>query len=275
MIQNALFPATHFRVERDLAYGPEARHGIDFYWPRWQAPKALVIFFYGGSWTRGSRGLYRFLGSALTGRGYAAAVADYRLYPETSYPGFLHDCALATGFATRHAGAEADLPVVLMGHSAGGYNAAMLALDPQYLTQAQISPSAIAGVICLAAPLTFDPLKTDSTRAVFLPSEAAPDEARPVKMVRAGAPPFLLLHGEDDRTVGAHNSRNFAKAYGEAGGSAQLRPYPKVNHLNIITSFAWPLRWQSPALHDVSQFIDAHATQRAAPVDRTSEAVLG
>ncbi len=61
------------------------------------------------------------------------AVADYRLYPQVRYPAFLADGALAVRWLRAElARREApDARLFLMGHSAGAYNAAMLALDPQ------------------------------------------------------------------------------------------------------------------------------------------------
>src|SRR3546814_11568544 len=52
--------------------------------------------------------------------------------------------------------------IALMGHSAGAYNAAMLALDPQWLRAAKSDPSIIRGVAGLAGPYDFLPLEKRS-----------------------------------------------------------------------------------------------------------------
>ena len=54
--------------------------------------------------------------------------------------------------------------MALIGHSAGAYNAAMLALDPVYLKSAAISPEVLAGVVGFAGPYAFNPLETFDTR---------------------------------------------------------------------------------------------------------------
>ena len=54
--------------------------------PRPPAGWPVVVFFYGGSWTTGDRGDYKFVGEALAERGIARVVADYRLYPKCAIP---------------------------------------------------------------------------------------------------------------------------------------------------------------------------------------------
>jgi acetyl esterase/lipase len=112
----------------------------------------VVVFFYGGSWNRGERADYRFVGEALAARGVLTLVADYRLYPEVRYPDFLSDSAQALAFGLREAARLGGDPrgVFVMGHSAGAYNAAMLALDATRLAPTGHSPRELAGWIGLA-----------------------------------------------------------------------------------------------------------------------------
>ena len=88
-----------------------------------------MVFFYGGSWTTGRRGLYRFVGAALAERGIVTVLPDYRLYPQVKFPLFVDDGALAVAWVQKHAHEFGGDPhrIVLMGHSAGGHEAAFLA----------------------------------------------------------------------------------------------------------------------------------------------------
>ncbi len=257
-LQQALFWGGGFVAARDIPYGPDSRHRLDVYSPRRQPPRASVLFIHGGSWTSGSKELYRFMGQALAGRGYQAVIADYRLAPRVAYPAFVDDTARAFAWVKAEIagfGGEASR-VFLMGHSAGAYNVAMIALDDAWLKPYGLKPDDALGVLALAGPLTFNPLKTHSTRPIF---EIAPeiDRARPIKLTAAGAgaaPPFLLMHGDADRTVGIHNSRNFADAFRAAGGDAALKVYEGAGHLTVVTCFAWPLRWRAACLDDADAF---------------------
>ena len=125
-VLNALAAIGSRRVEAGVAYGPLPRHKLDVYAPATAAPaggRALVVFFYGGSWNSGERRDYRFVGEAFASRGVLALVADYRLYPEVRYPDFLGDCALALAHGLREAARLNTDPqrVFVMGHSAGAY----------------------------------------------------------------------------------------------------------------------------------------------------------
>ena len=67
---------------------------------------------------------------------------DYRLYPHVKFPLFLDDGALAVAWVQKHAHEFGGDPqrIVLMGHSAGGHEAAFLAYDRQLLEKAGARP---------------------------------------------------------------------------------------------------------------------------------------
>lgn len=103
---NRLAALDSHQSEAAVPYGPLPRQRLDVYAPRGDAPNGghpVVVFSYGGSWNRGERADYRFVGEALAARGVLTLVADYRLYPEVHYPDFLADCALALGYGLREA----------------------------------------------------------------------------------------------------------------------------------------------------------------------------
>jgi len=253
---NALMPkdSASRRVAEGVAYGPGPRHRLDVYAPRSAAAgkRPVILFFYGGSWNSGRRQSYAFAGRALAARGFVVIVPDYRLVPEAAYPDFLRDCAAALRWARRHSsdyGGDGER-IVLAGHSAGAYNAAMLALDPSLLGPDR---AAIRGFAGLAGPFDFLPLDDDSTIAAF-GAWPRPAETQPVSHVAAGAPPVLLLHGADDVRVKPRNSRKLAGLLEAAGGKVRLKLYPRLGHVGILTALALPLRGQAPVLDDVAAF---------------------
>jgi acetyl esterase/lipase len=242
-------------LARDLAYGDHPRQQLDLYSPR-RPPgrKALPIiaFFYGGSWASGVRQGYGFVGRALAARGFLVAVADYRLVPEVRFPAFIEDAAGAVRWLIAHAGAHKGDPgrLVLMGHSAGAYNAAMAALDPQWLGPDR---SRIAGLIGLAGPYDFLPLSGAVTKAAFADADDL-EATQPVRFAGEGAPPTLLLHGGQDRTVLPRNSKRLARAIAAGGGAARLKIYPQVGHVAILTALALPFRYRALVLADAVAF---------------------
>ena len=258
-VLNATVPKDGYAVSEGLAYGPGPRHRLDVYVPDDLAgPAPVVVFFYGGSWKNGDRGDYLFAAEALVSRGYVAVVPDYRLYPDVAFPDFLDDGARAVRWVRESIAAYGGDPdrLFLMGHSAGAYNAAMLALDPDYLANAGIDRGAVRGVIGLAGPYDFLPLDTRTTRQVFGDAPDLP-ATQPVSFADGGAPPLLLLTGEDDTTVRPRNSESLARAMAAEGGEAELRVYPDLGHIGIVLALADGQRGRAPVLDDLDAFVAA------------------
>ncbi len=242
-------------VARDVAYGREPRQRLDVYVPRGEAEKGgrlILVFFYGGSWSSGDKNGYGFAGRAFAAQGFVTIVPDYRLVPAIRYPEFLRDSAAAVRWARANAarfGGDPDR-VVLAGHSAGAYNAAMLAMDPQWLGTDR---AAVRGWAGLAGPYDFLPFDLAVTRATFGGWDK-PADTQPITHAGAGDPPALLLSGGEDDLVGAHNARNLAAALAQAGVPVEAKSYGGVGHIGMVTALATLFRGKAPVLRDVAAF---------------------
>jgi acetyl esterase/lipase len=250
------------QVAAAVAYGPLARHRLDVYAPANTPPPEghpVVVFFYGGSWNRGERADYRFVGEALAARGVLTLVADYRLYPEVRYPDFLSDCALALAYGLREAARLGGNPkrVFVMGHSAGAYNAAMLALDAKRLAPTGHSPNELAGWIGLAGPYDFLPMKNPDARPVFFHPDY-PEGTQPIDYAAKTSPPSFLGAALEDPLINEQrNTVGLATRLRGAGASVESKLYPRVNHMTLVAAMAAPLRWLAPVLDDVVAFVEA------------------
>jgi acetyl esterase/lipase len=244
------------RVARDVAYGEGPRRTLDVYAPAEAAgPLPVMVFIYGGSWRSGDKDDYEFLGNALASRGFVTVVPDYRLVPEVRFPGFVEDCAAALRWVSDHVAEHGGDPrrIVLAGHSAGAYNAIMLALAGDYLRSAGVESGAVRGAIGLAGPYDFLPFDVEATRNAF---GQAPDAqlTQPVHFARGDAPPLLLLWGADDDTVGPRNLESLARVQRAAGGRVETKVYENVDHIDILLALSRPFRGRAPVLDDVTDF---------------------
>lgn len=245
------------RVSHGEAYGANPRQTVDVYVPRAaQRAAPIAVFFYGGSWESGRRQDYNWVGRALASRGFVTVVADYRVYPEVRYPGFLDDGARAVRWAVDNAARLGGDPgrVVLLGHSAGAYNAVMLGLDPRYLKAAGVDPTAVRAVAGLAGPYDFLPLNDRTTRNVF-GQAADPAATQPLAHVTRASPPAFLATGDKDRVVLPKNTEALARLYREAGAVVEERHYPGVDHTEIILALSRPLRGGAPVLDEMTAFL--------------------
>jgi len=253
---NATIPERGLSIRRDLPFGTDPRQRLDLYAPAAaDRPLPIILFLYGGGWDDGSKADYLFAAEGLARGGFLVVVADYRIYPAVTFPAFVEDAALAIAWVKREIAALGGDPdrLVLMGHSAGAYNAALVALDPRYLAAHDLAPADLAAVIGLAGPYAFNPLEYDSTRAIFDVGRPV-DEMRPVTFAGAGAPPMLLLHGLDDTTVQPRNTEQLAGALDAAGAAVEAKLYPGVAHIGIVLALARGFRGKAPVLADVLEF---------------------
>ena len=259
---NALTPGNTCTLKQDVPYGPLPRHRLDAYEPLGTPPEGgfpVVVFIHGGSWQDGDRSEYKFLGEALASRGIVVLVANYRLYPEVRYPDFLTDCARAVAHALQDARRYRGNPrrVVVMGHSAGAYNAAMLALDDRWLAARGHQPRELAGWVGLAGPYDFLPLTVRSVQPIFHHPEV-PADSQPLAHASAGAPrSFVAVPGFDFQVDPQRNGAQLADRLRSLGVPVVFKRYEALDHLTILGAFARPLRRMAPVLDDVVAFVQA------------------
>ena len=258
---NALTPSASYNKTADISYGADPRQKLDIYAPRDVAVGApVVVFFYGGNWRMGERADYAFVGEALASRGILAVIADYRLYPEISYPGFLEDSAAAVAWTARKVRSYGGNPerLFVMGHSAGAYNAAMVALDARWLGAQGMQPSALRGWIGLAGPYDFLPIENPDVKPVFHFPDT-PRSSQPISHVSAGAPPALLIASEKDSLVNpVRNTGRLASRLREAGIGVDAIYYDRTGHASLVATLSRPLRSLAPVLDDVERFVASH-----------------
>ncbi len=254
------------RVARDVAFMDGPRGMLDVYAPRdpGRQPPPVVVFFYGGSWNSGRRQDYAFVGHAIASRGFVCVIPDYRLVPDNPYPDFLHDGALAMAWVQANVAAHGGDPrrIVLAGHSAGAYNAMMLALDPSWLRGARVDRSAIRGVSGLSGPYDFYPWDGPVSRATFS-HWPSPEETQPVFHASADDPPVQLIHGDRDTLVNVRNLRSLERRLRAVGGQVETIVYPGVDHPGTLLALSTPLRGRAPVLDDFTTFA-RRVTQSAA-----------
>jgi acetyl esterase/lipase len=250
-------------ITRSVAYGEGARRTLDVYRPNAAAAAPVIVFFYGGSWQSGHKETYLFVAAALARRGFVTVVPDYRVYPQVRYPDFLEDSARAVRWAKDNASRFGGDPnnLFVMGHSAGAYIVAMLALDDRWLEKVDLAPDRdIAGLIGISGPYDFLPLHDGTLKVIF--GGANDPATQPISYVLPGAPPALLVTGARDDTVDPGNSSRLAARLRSAGDNATVVDYAWVGHLGIIGAFALPLRFLAPVLRDVDAFITQTALRR-------------
>jgi len=259
-----LTPSAGTQTTYGERYADGERGLLDVYRPGRAERAPVVVFFYGGSWQMGRRETYRFLGRALAAQGIVAVVPDYRVYPEVGFPDFLKDGARAVRWARDNAARHGGDPqrIFLMGHSAGAHIAAMLALDPEWLSSEGLDPAGdLRGWIGLSGPYDFLPLQSKNLIALFGGARRA--ESQPINFVSENAPPAFLATGDEDKTVEPRNTHALADALREKGRPVTSTVYPGRGHVGVMAAFVGAFGFLAPVAQDVTAFV--HATPEAGP----------
>lgn len=241
------------RVASGLAYGERPKQKLDIYGPvKADGPVPVVVFIYGGAWTEGDRRDFGFVARWLAGLGYLVVVPDYRALPEVEYPVFLDDCAAAVRWTLEHAAEHGGdgSRLALMGHSAGAYNAVMLALEPDYGVA-----GAIGAVVGLSGPYNFYPFDVPISIRTFN-GAADPLSTQPVNLVTAAAPPMFLGSADGDIVVGPQNTVALARRLREHGVMVTERHYPRFTHPSTLLELGSLLSRRSSLAGEVASFLE-------------------
>ncbi|OYY68314.1 alpha/beta hydrolase [Sphingomonas sp. 28-63-12] len=254
--------APTLEIARDVNYGTAPRQQLDIWAPAKHGATKLpvVIFYYGGAWIKGSRQEYGFAGRAFAANGFIAVIPDYRLVPGVVFPTFVQDSALAVKWTRDNIARYGGDPkrITLSGHSAGAYNAAILALDPHYLRDIGVDPRVIRAAALLAGPYDFYPFDGPRSRAAF-GAWPRPAETQPVTYASADAPPLFLAQGTADDVVKPRNAPRLAARLKAVGAPYVLKEYPGKSHNDLVMGLSVPFRGSATTLADSVAFLKANS----------------
>jgi len=246
-------------VAEGLPFGSHAQT-LDIWAPEGTAegPLPVVVFWYGGGWAKGDRASYAFAGRALAREGFLVVIPDYRKVPDVHFPAFLDDGAEAVAWVesniVQHGGNPAR--IAFMGHSAGAYQAIMLALDSKRLTAAGADPVNVKAAVGLSGPYDFYPFTSE--RSIDAMSQwPRPEETQPISFARGDAPPLLLVTSDGDEAVRPKNANNLGAKLRQFGAPVEVKNYGPLDHEEIVMALSVPFRKKGPVLADSVAFLRA------------------
>jgi acetyl esterase/lipase len=241
------------KVYNDLIYAQAGEYGLclDLYVPDdVSGPCPLVVWVHGGAFRMGDKA--NPIALPLVGRGYAVASINYRLSQEAIFPAQIHDCKAAVRWLRAHAGAY-NLDgehVGAWGDSAGGHLVTMLGttgdvvelegdlgnLDHSSRVQAVCDwygPSDFLRMNDVPGTMDHDAPDSPESQLIGAPIQGNPDlvaRANPITYVTPDAPPFLIMHGDQDLTVLPNQSEFLYRALVADGVESELVILPGLGH---------------------------------------------
>jgi acetyl esterase len=210
--------------------------------PQPDAPRAAIVFFFGGGWRAGSPAQFQAHCRYLAARGMVAMTADYRVYARHGVKP--HTCVADAKSAVRWIRANADRldidpdRIAAGGGSAGGHLAAATATllaydDPQDDLSVSAQPNALV-LFNPALVLTSIPgkLEMPEARIVKLAERLGVDPASmsPYRYITSESPPTIIFHGIADEVVPYETVALFQKGMLTYDNRCELIGYEGCGH---------------------------------------------
>ena len=209
--------------------------------PTWLPARGrpVVLYIHGGETLLGTRVLddggvdgpyFVKLRTRLVSAGFVVTAIDYRLAPFQHVPDQIADVQCAVQFLRANADALGIDParIGVFGPSQGGYLSAMVGLlgDGAEKPEPVARPHGVQAVVDMWGPADLADFSGSPawvgaiSGAGAHPTAAMQGRLRavsPLYHVAPGAPPFLIIHGDDDWFIAPHHSRDLAARLKAAG----------------------------------------------------------
>lgn len=227
-------------VIADIEYGKagDVSLRLDASVPEGNGPFPMAILVHGGGWSRGDKqDEISTLFAPLTEAKFTWFSINYRLAPGHRYPACLEDVEAAIRWVKAHAANyKGDSHrIALIGYSAGGHIAGLAVVRASADTRVQ-------AVVGLAPPtdLVLDTLRRDSLSVSLknlLNREVVNDDVleilwnlSPINHLHKELPPFLLIHGTQDKSVPFTQSLHLQARLKACGVPCDLLAIEKAPH---------------------------------------------
>jgi acetyl esterase/lipase len=255
-----------------VQYGPHPGVNRADIWRRAELPldgKAPVLLQVpGGAWAIGMRRPQAYpLLSHLADHGWVCVSIDYRVSPRNTWPDHIVDVKRALAWIKEHIaeyGGDPDF-VAITGGSAGAHLSALAALsedDPQFQPGFEDADTSVVAAVPIYGRYDWVSAQGGGRREFlaflqkFVVKKPIAEnrqiyiDASPRYRVRADAPPFFILHGQDDSLIPVSEGRHFVAALREVSTSPVV--YSEIPH----AQHAFDFYYGSPRAHYTAQAVE-------------------
>ena len=236
----------------DLVYGRSERQKIDFF-VAGSADAPTLIYFHGGYWQRGEKGLYSFLAPPFVGHGVNVAIVGYDLCPTVSITEISIQARDAIAWIWRNAG-ELGLcrdRLTVMGHSAGGHVTGMIMGTDWTMLDADLPVDLVKAGIPISPLNDLEPLRFTSINDDVRMDAAEAEAESPMNHPPTTDAPQLMITGGRETAEFQRQADIYVEAFKTSGRSIERYVVPDVDHfdeLNVLANDQSPFFQKSLAL---------------------------
>ncbi|KAF5319329.1 hypothetical protein D9619_008658 [Psilocybe cf. subviscida] len=210
--------------KKTFQYGQTERHQLDVYYPLTSitTETPVLVYVYGGGFNTGEKvispksfGLvYTNVAAFFARRGYVVVIPDYRLTPDTQYPGSAEDVRDAVRWVLENPSSLSPTDVLpdiehlaMLGHSAGAAHIATMLFDPAVIAQDDPLRGRISAALLESPPFDLSEMTlgwdSGPTHAQYWRSLELAKEHDPLHLYRRLSPvaveklpPLLMIEAE-------------------------------------------------------------------------------
>lgn len=240
------------RMEKDIEFANVDGHSLklDLYLPVDSSDAPLVVWIHGGGWQKGSKDGCEI--KWLADRGFAVASISYRLTDKAQFPAQIHDCKAAVRWLRAHGeeyGINCD-KVAVAGSSAGGHLAALMGTSGDVRTLEGAVGGNTDQSSRVDAVVDYYGATDFVLRSKTQPHRANEEGSVVYKLLGGGAdkkvelarlasaafhvssddPPFLVMHGDEDKTVLLDQSERIRDVYQKSNLPLKLHVIEGAGH---------------------------------------------
>jgi acetyl esterase/lipase len=255
-----------------VQYGPHPKVNFADIWRRADLPRdgkaPVLLQVPGGAWAIGMRKPQGYpLLSYMADRGWVCVSIDYRVSPRHTWPDHIVDVKRALAWIKENIAEYGGDPnfVAITGGSAGGHLSSLAALtpnDPQWQPGFEDADTSVVAAVPIYG--RYDWLSAEGSgrkefigflqkfvvKKPFAENRQTYVDASSIKRLHPDAPPFFILHGEDDSIIPVREGREFAEALGAVSTSTVA--YAEIPH----AQHAFDFYYGSPRAHHAAQAVE-------------------
>ncbi|OBB42324.1 alpha/beta hydrolase [Mycobacterium sp. 852002-51961_SCH5331710] len=280
---NELLRRRYVEKANTVQYGPHGRVNRADIWRRADLPRdgkaPVLLQVPGGAWAIGMRRPQAYpLLSYMAERGWVCVSIDYRVSPRNTWPAHIVDVKRALAWVKENIadyGGDPDF-VAITGGSAGGHLSSLAALtpdDPQWQPGFEDVDTSVVAAVPIYGRYDWVSARGSGRKEFiaflqkFVVKKRITEhkqtyvDASSIMRVRSDAPPFFVLHGQDDSIIPVQEGRDFVEALREVSTSTVA--YAEIPHAQHAFDF-----YGSPRAHYTAQAVErflswVHAQRQA------------
>ncbi len=240
-----------------VRYGPHGGANLADIWRRSDLPRdgraPVLLQVPGGAWAIGMRRPQGYpMMSDLAERGWVCVSMAYRVSPRNTWPAHIVDVKRALAWVKENIadyGGDPDF-VAISGGSAGGHLTALAALtpnEPEWQPGFESADTSVVAAVPIygrydwfsregsGRPEFIGILQRFIVKQRFRTNRQVYLDASPIAKVRPDAPPFFVLHGEDDSIIPVQEGRDFVEALSQKSDNPVV--YAEIPHAQHAFDF--------------------------------------